>query len=182
MGMERKRQRLGERLVAAGVLTPSQVKTALGYQQNNGGRLAECIVLLGLASESQLMFTLSEQLGVPYRKVGDYKVLPAVLKLLPESLMVRKRVLPLAAKAAQPRPKLLLAMTEPQNLELIDEVAFATGHQIIPVLVSVPDLERSFRTNGIYGVKELARTLELDDAEPGEEFVVVRDGSIFANR
>ncbi len=178
--MERKqRRRLGELLVEAGVITPGQLKTALGFQQHNGGKLAEVIVQLGLASDSQLMFTLSEQLGVPYRKVGDYKVPEAVLKVMSPAMMQRNRVLPLALKAGHPRPKLLLAMTEPQNLPLIDELAFAIEHAIVPVLVSVPDLERAYRTNGIHGVKELARVVELDEDEH-DEFVVVRDGSIFA--
>jgi len=179
MGMERKRQRLGERLVAAGVLTPDQVRTALVHQQNQGGRLAEVLVTLGLAPEAQILFVLAEQLGVPYRRVGDHRVPPSVLKLLPEAMLLNKRLLPLGTRSAQPRPKLLLAMTEPQNLEWVDEVAFHTGHQVIPVLVSVPDLERAFHTHGIRSVQGQTRALELDESETGEEFVVVHDGSRF---
>jgi type IV pilus assembly protein PilB len=178
--MGNNRRRLGEVLVAAGVLTQSQLRTALAYQQTNGGRLAEVIILLGLASEQKLMQALSAQLGIPWKKVGDLRVPDAVLNLVPRPLIERHGVLPLQAKSGMPWPKLLVAMAEPQNLKLVDEIAFASGHSIYPVLASRPDLERAFRTNGIYGVKELARSLELDDVDAGEEFVVVRDGSIFA--
>lgn len=178
--MGNNRRRLGEVLVAAGVLTPGQLKTALAYQQNNGGRLAEVIITLGLASEQKLMYALSAQLGIPWKKVGDLKIPDAVLNLVPRPLIERHGVLPLQARSGTPWPKLLLAMSEPQNLKVIDEIKFASGHSIYPVLSSRQDLERAFRLNGIYGVKDLARQLELDEADPGEEFIVVRDGSIFA--
>lgn len=176
--MEQKKKRLGELLVEAGVLTPGQLKTALGYQQTSGGRLAEVLCNLGLVSEPVLLQTLSRHIGIPYKRVGELKIPDEVLDTMPRELMVRHTVLPLARKVDKPWPKLLMAMSEPQNVKLIDELAFATGHTIVPVLALSRDIERAFRTNGVYGVKELARQLELEDSAE-EEFVVVRDGSIF---
>src|SRR4051794_19782169 len=136
--MERKqRRRLGELLVEGGILTEKQLKTALGYQRYNGGKLAEGIVQLGLAPGLQLMFTLSEQLGIPYRRVGDFKVAEGVARLIPAALIHKHRVLPLATKPAHPRPRLLVAMTDPQDLKVVDDLAFASGYAIVPVLVSV---------------------------------------------
>ncbi len=59
------RPRLGELLVARGLVRPADVANALSLQAQNGGLLGLNLVRLGALSEAQLLDVLSEQLNLP---------------------------------------------------------------------------------------------------------------------
>lgn len=59
------RQRLGELLVARGLVRPADVANALSLQTQNGGLIGLNLVRLGALSEAQLLDVLSEQLDLP---------------------------------------------------------------------------------------------------------------------
>ncbi|MBX3478326.1 MAG: Flp pilus assembly complex ATPase component TadA [Brevundimonas sp.] len=58
------RRRLGERLLARGLVTPADVQNALALQAQNGGLIGLNLVRLGALSETSLLEALSEQLGL----------------------------------------------------------------------------------------------------------------------
>jgi general secretion pathway protein E len=59
------RRRLGEELIARGLIRPDDLANALTLQRQNGGLLGLNLVRLGAISETQLLEILSEQLGLP---------------------------------------------------------------------------------------------------------------------
>ena len=61
-------------LLEAGVVTPAQVQSGLEHQLEMGGRFGEALVQIGAASESDIGWALSRQLGIPF------------IDLLPDSL------------------------------------------------------------------------------------------------
>jgi len=76
---ESTRLRIGERLVASGLLAPQDLERALELQQRQGGRLGENLVRLGALSEDSLVQALAEQLGLPLLSAFDAAVQPALL-------------------------------------------------------------------------------------------------------
>ena len=120
--------KLGQLLVARGWITVQQLTRALQTQQVLGGRLGTCLVDMEAISEDNLLKGLSEQLGVPPVSLDDLRGVPdEVLALLPEKLARRCRAIPFRVVGT----RLDVAMLDPRNLAIQDEVAFASGKRVM---------------------------------------------------
>lgn len=137
------RVRIGEMLVAQGAIDGVQLASALAHQQRWGGRLGACIVGLGFLGEEKVLRTVGAQLGVPFLEIGDRAVPSAVLRLVPEKLIRARRALPLARVNDGRNGAVVVALADPGDLRVLDELAFATGLAVRPVLAAEDDLERA---------------------------------------
>jgi type IV pilus assembly protein PilB len=124
--------KLGEILVRENLLTPQQLREALDYQREHGGRLGFNLVKLGLVSDDMVTAVLSRQYGVPSVNLDLFEVDPAVLRLIPREVAEKYSVLPLSRVGAT----LTLAMVDPTNVFAMDDIKFMTGLNIEPVVVS----------------------------------------------
>jgi hypothetical protein len=138
--MQQPTKRLGELLVEGGLITPAQLQSAITHQKIARGRLGSNLVALGYISEEVLMDFLSHQTGVPQLDVRGIEVPPQILKLVPQRLADQFTVLPVTTK----EPKsLVLAMSDPSDLNAIDSARFASGLHIEPVVASHSALRRA---------------------------------------
>ena len=120
--------KLGQLLVARGWITVQQLTRALQTQQVVGGRLGTCLIEMDAISEDNLLKGLSEQHGVPTVSLDDLRGIPdEVLALLPDKLARRCRAVPFRVVGT----RLDVAMLEPRNLALQDEIAFASGKRVM---------------------------------------------------
>jgi type IV pilus assembly protein PilB len=124
--------KLGEILVRENLLTPQQLREALDYQREHGGRLGFNLVKLGLVSDDMVTAVLSRQYGVPSVNLDLFEVEPMVLRLIPREVAEKYSVLPLSRVGAT----LTLAMVDPTNVFAMDDIKFMTGLNIEPVVVS----------------------------------------------
>ena len=139
------RVRIGELMVRQGRIDEMQLQSALAHQRRWGGRLGRAIVHLGFVSEPTFLEALSEQLGAPFVVVGDRVIDRSVLSLVPEKLVRARRVLPLARLAESRRGPLVVALSDPGDLAVLDEIKFVTGLDVRPVLAAEADLEQAIR-------------------------------------
>lgn len=138
--MQQPIKRLGEMLVEGGLITPAQLQSAITHQKIARGRLGSNLVALGYISEEILMDFLSHQTGVPQMDVRNIVVPPQILKLVPHRLADQFTVLPITTK----EPKsLVLAMSDPSDLNAIDSVRFASGLHVEPVVASHSALRKA---------------------------------------
>ena len=138
--MQQPIKRLGELLVEGGLITPAQLQSAITHQKIARGRLGSNLVALGYISEEILMDFLSHQTGVPQLDVRNIEVPPQILKLVPHRLADQFTVLPITTK----EPKsLVLAMSDPSDLNAIDSVRFASGLHVEPVVASHSALRKT---------------------------------------
>ncbi len=137
------RVRLGEMLVQRGLIDAVQLQSALAHQRRWGGRIGRSIVQLGFMKEQALLRHVGEQMGVPFVEIGDREISRAVLSLLPERLIRARKTLPLERVPDGKRGPLVVALADPWNLEILDELAFATGMAVQPVLAAEGDLDRA---------------------------------------
>jgi type IV pilus assembly protein PilB len=149
------RVRIGELLVEQGRIDALQLQSALAYQRQFGGRLGHAIVALGFMDEASVLAAVGAQLGVPVLAIGDRRVAPEVLALVPPKLMRARRAVPLAKLSESRRGPLLVALPDPADLSTLDEISFATGLDVRPVLASDDDVLRA-----------LARLLDGDHRAP----------------
>ncbi|MGA8204353.1 MAG: GspE/PulE family protein [Woeseiaceae bacterium] len=135
----RRRLRLGELLINAGVLTPSQLDDALAEQKKSGGRLGETLIRMGLADEDQLVTAISEQLAVARVDLSDFKLDEKLVLKLPEIAARRLRALVLAEQV----DGYLVAMADPTDLLAEDELERLLGRPVHAAIVRERDLARA---------------------------------------
>jgi hypothetical protein len=133
------RKKLGEMLVEAGVLTEGGLRMALNEQRRWGGTLGRILIDMKLLSEAELVSTLGEQLHLPTVDLDAIEIHPTVLELLPGEIAEQHRIIPFA----QPMKFLDVAMAEPTNLGVIDELRIRTQLNIRPYLAGPKMLERA---------------------------------------
>jgi len=132
--------RLGELLVREGIINASQLEKAIGVQRQEGGRLGEILVKLGMVKEEQVVEILGRQLGIPYFSLGRGMLKPAVdqglEQLVPQDFALKNTVLPLSRTLKS----LTVAMTDPLDLILIDNLKKLTACEINPVIAIHSDI------------------------------------------
>lgn len=124
--------KLGEILVRENLLTPHQLREALDYQREHGGRLGFTLVKLGLITDDMITAVLSRQYGVPSVNLDLFDIDESVIRLIPAEVAKKYSVLPLSRVGAT----LTLAMVDPTNVFAMDDIKFMTGLNIEPVVVS----------------------------------------------
>ncbi len=137
------RVRIGEILRAQGLVDERQLHRALEYQRRWGGKIGQAFVRLRIVPEERLLTTVGQQLGVPVIRIGSWRVAPSVLRRVPEKLIRLRRVLPLDVITVQRSDRLIAAFPAPDDLRVLDEVAFAAGMSVEPVLASGEDLDQA---------------------------------------
>ena len=85
----RKRKRLGDLLVDAGVVTSEQLGEALKKQRELGLKLGETLIELKFTDENEIVEALHQQMGYPVAKIREAKIAPEVISLLPETIVKR---------------------------------------------------------------------------------------------
>jgi type IV pilus assembly protein PilB len=118
--------KLGQLLITSNLITDDQLKEAVSLQRKEGGRLGANLVKLGYITEEKLVAFLSKQWGVPAINLSDYKIDPSVLKLIPGEVARKYFIIPVARVGAT----LTIAMADPSNVFVIDDVKFMTGYNV----------------------------------------------------
>jgi hypothetical protein len=137
------RARIGEILKSRGLLDDFQIRSALGYQRQWGCRIGQALLGLQLVDERELFAAIGGQLGVPVVRIGSRDVSPRVLRLVPEKVVRRHRVMPLEIVHLQATTSLLAAFQSPGDLSLVDQVSFAAGLRVQPVLAADDDIDQA---------------------------------------
>lgn len=120
---------LGDRLVRAGLLTAEDLDSALNEQSSRQTRLGETLIDLGFVSEEELLPLMGQHLGVVSVRLREGLIDPEVVRLIPRSLAESSNALALFCV----RETLTVAMAEPQDLTLVDELERVTGLRVNPV-------------------------------------------------
>jgi type IV pilus assembly protein PilB len=129
-------ERLGEILIKRNFITPDQLKKALDEQKLKGGRLESNLIRLGYIKEDELLSFLSAQYRVPSVKISKMEINPGVIKLVPSSVSKKYFIMPINRVGS----KLTLAMADPSNIVVIDEIKFMTGFNVEPVVASETEI------------------------------------------
>src|SRR5262245_3478625 len=131
--------KLGEILVRENLISPQNLREALDYQREHGGRLGFNLVKLGLVSDDMITAVLSRQYGIPSVNLDLFNIEPAVLRLIPQEVAQKHCVLPLSRVGAT----LTLAMVDPTNVFAMDDVKFMTGLNVEPVVVAEGSIQQA---------------------------------------
>ena len=123
-------ERLGDLLVREGLITREQLEKALQEQKQNGTRVGYNLVKLGFIAETELTKMLARQFKMPAVDLSRFEVDPRIAKLIPADLAIKHLVLPLKRDGRT----LTVAMADPTNLGVLDDLKFITRYDIFPVI------------------------------------------------
>lgn len=119
---------LGERLVAAGLITPDQLQVALTEQSRHDEPLGRILVRLGLISEGVMRDMLGETLGHESIDLSSVIPDPDALIMVPKDIARRYHLLPI--NFDKNRKVLTLAMADTFNVVALDQTAALLGNDI----------------------------------------------------
>jgi type IV pilus assembly protein PilB len=153
---------LGELLVQKKFITIEQLQKALEEQKARGGRIGSSLVRLNYIKEDELLSFLSAQYRVPSIKFSKMEIPPNVIKLIPTSVAKKYFIIPINRVG----PKLTIAMTDPSNIIVIDEIKFMTGFNVEPVVASEAEIMDAIRK--YYGGGGTASGMESLSFQPSD--------------
>ncbi len=139
--LEQKRSptaRLGEVLVDAKLINNEQLRRALAIQaEHRERRLGDILIEMGAVSMQLIQVALADKVGIPYVNVRDFALEAAALRLVDPAFAVRKKVLPLLHTAET----LVVAVENPLAMDFAQDLRFATGLTIVPVIADPAELK-----------------------------------------
>ena len=170
IAVENKMQ-LGQLLLARGVVTAEQIDKALAEQKDKGHRklLGELLVEMGYCTENQIASALAQGYGVPYAQVTPKICDPKVVEILPREFLEEYIILPLF----KVHNVLTVAVSEPTNVFLIDEIERISGCKVQIVCSTTKDIKATLQT-----YLPAANVFVIDDIidEEGlEEFALIEN-------
>src|SRR5687767_10927567 len=122
--------RIGDLLIREGLISKEQLDKALQEQKQNGTRVGYNLVKLGFVPEIELTKTLAKQYKMPAVDLSKFSVDPKIAKLIPGEMALKNLVLPLKRDGRT----LTVAMADPTNLGVLEDLKFITRYDIFPVI------------------------------------------------
>jgi DNA-binding response OmpR family regulator len=122
------KKQLGRILLQRKLVTADELDGLLEQQRTQGSRLASTVAQAGIVDSTDLLSALSEQQGLPGVDLRRVSIDLTCLALVPVDIARQHAILPLLAKD----DALFLAMADPDNRRVIDELEFVTGRKIFP--------------------------------------------------
>ncbi|MEQ8820350.1 MAG: ATPase, T2SS/T4P/T4SS family [Sumerlaeia bacterium] len=135
--MERK---LGEMLVKDGVISSTDLETALQRQTESGSSLGRILVDEGIATEWEMAAALGKQLNVPFITLSHYDIDRMVLESIPSHLVRKYKIVPVDKTVNNKVTTLVIALSDPSNIYLLDELKLLTNSEITPVISFESDI------------------------------------------
>jgi len=150
----RQSRKLGEILIKSGRISEFQLNSALSHQRVVGGRLGASLIKLGYLTEEELLHFLAEQLGLEKIDPSGRTVPTDILASLPEAKARAMNVLPVGRMEMHGTVFLQIAMSDPTNLNLIDQLQFITGSRVLPVLATELEIKNTIATHYHGGIQQ----------------------------
>src|SRR4051812_21066255 len=138
------RKPLGQLLLSKGLLKQEQLERALAEQKqsNHQKLLGEILVELHICTEDQITEALAQAYGVPYARISPKVADPKVIAALPKEFLEKHQVLPLFLVERV----LTVAVPEPANVFLLEEIERLSGYQVQVVAATTRDIKATLQT------------------------------------
>ncbi|MBL7107020.1 MAG: Flp pilus assembly complex ATPase component TadA [Phycisphaerae bacterium] len=160
-----KTKQLGQLLQSQGVVTAEQIEEVLAQQTETGHKklLGELLVEAGYCTENQIAAGLAQAYGLPYAQVSPKICDPKIIDILPRKFLEEHVVLPLF----KVDNLITLAVCEPTNVFLLDEVKRLTGCELHVVCATSKDIRATLHAympdNNVFVIDDILDDQGLDD-------------------
>ena len=152
---------LGAILVNAGKITQEQADKALAYSKDNKEKYESALVKIGAVdSEDDIAKLIGKHLKIGALRLDDIELNPEVVKLIPLDIARKFRVIAVSKISKT----LLVAISDPNNIYVLDAVKFITGCVVQPVISPETAIEKAIEDyyDDSGGLSEIVKGLEED--------------------
>jgi type IV pilus assembly protein PilB len=157
--------RLLELLARDGLLSVEQAQQVVAEQKRSGERLVSVLTRLGFLGEDELLDFLSRKYGIPVINLERIEVPDEVTRLVRREIVQKYQVFPIR----QVGNTMTLALSDPTIVLAIDDVQFATGLHVVPVLspeAAIRDaIERHYRDHSPARIDDILKTEQQSGAD-----------------
>jgi type IV pilus assembly protein PilB len=155
-------------MVREKLISLAELREAQELQKRSGDNLSRSLAKLGHVSDNEVAEFIAAQYNVPAIDLAAYEVDRQVLDLVPREVAERHKILPLSRVGTS----LVVAMTDPTNLNAIDDIKFLTGYNVEPVVASESAIEKAIETyyaTPLASYNDVMEGFNADEFEFGEE-------------
>ena len=146
--------RLGELLIAAGLLTEEELQEGIALQKGTNKRLGTVLLENGYITESELVEALQMQLGIEFVDLTKVNIPTELAQVVPKHLAKQYQVIPVRVV----RDELYLAMADPLNFYALEDVRKASRKKVVPMVAMSGAVERAIQV--LYGNEGAAKAIE----------------------
>jgi type IV pilus assembly protein PilB len=132
-------KQLGELLIERGILTQQQLEKSLAYQKERGGLIGEILVELSFVKEEDIAQALTAQYGFPYLPLSNYEINPEIINVIPGRVARQYLLVPIDKIGNN----LTLAMSNPLNIQAIEDVELLSGCSVQTFVSTSSDLKKA---------------------------------------
>ena len=136
--MARSRKKLGEILVAQGVIDAKQVNDGLKKAKESSTRIGEALTELGLCTDHQVLKALAVQHGIKYVDLANEKIAKLIDKDAIDKSVMKKHLVLGMGKAGG---KMRVAIHDPNDLQVLDNLRFVLNCDVEPLLATKAQLK-----------------------------------------
>ena len=135
------KKKLGDILKEAGLIDDFQLQTALSHQRNWGGKLGSILVELEFVREEELARVIAEKLRIPYVDLFEPELPAESIMLIKADVAKKYGVMPVRKEGNS----IVIAMSDPLDMEAIDDLSFSTGFLVKPALALESEIKDAIR-------------------------------------
>ncbi len=128
---------VGEILVNTNQITKTQLNRAKREAKKIGKSLGQVLIDEGILSAEKIGKALGKYLNIPYINLQNYPIEKEAVFLIPETFIRENKVLPVRVE----EKKLYVALIDPLNVVVKDNIRMITGKEVVPLLTTEKDLE-----------------------------------------
>lgn len=132
-------KQLGDLLIERGVISERQLEKALATQKEKGGLIGELLVELGFAKEEDIAQSLTAQYGFPYLPLSNYDINEEIINIVPGRVARQYLLIPIDKISNN----LTLAMSNPLNVQAIEDVELLSGCSVQTFVSTSSDIKRA---------------------------------------
>jgi type IV pilus assembly protein PilB len=158
-----KKEKIGKILLDRNIITKEQLDEALNLQKETGEKLGEILIKKGHVSDETLVELVSFQRGYDHVDLNEMqdKIDPSIPNLISRDFASKRSVFPFQMVDNT----LYVAMTDPRDINTIDEIRLLTGYNIKPFLSTKKSIDNIIRmyTTDEYSLKEVKEIIKDED-------------------
>ena len=132
-------KQLGELLIERGMINEQQLTKALTVQKDKGGLIGEILVELGFAKEEDIAQALTAQYGFPYLPLSNYDINSEIVNIVPGRVARQYLLVPIDKIGNN----LTLAMSNPLNVQAIEDVELLSGCSVQTFVSTSSDIKKA---------------------------------------
>lgn len=159
------KERLTELLINKGIINQDQLNEAVEIQKQKGTSLKNILIEKGFVKEKDLMFLLSQGLGIPPITLSRFKIDAGLIKIIPRDIAKKYQIIPVSRVGNM----LTVAMADPLNVFAIDDLRMVTGMEIGSIITTQKEIEDAIEQYyGAYTqdvMEELMEDIKTQDLE-----------------